>query len=98
MGFLDQQQLARNANFRLRVQHAMVKASIAVMAEDPATPNHAARAAFAQTALGEPERTSARMAMGVVTNPVISADSSDSDIEFTVNSMWNAYAGAGVTE
>jgi hypothetical protein len=93
MSFEESQALAQNATFKMRVRHAMVKAAVAVMAEDPATLNHAKRAAFSGAAIDEPERTSARMAMGVVTNPVISGASSDSDIEFTVNSLWNAYAG-----
>lgn len=93
MDFSEQAELASQYVFTRRVRQAMIKSAVAVMAEDAETANHTARATFAQTALHEPERTAAIMALGVVTNAVITSESTDSDIEFTVNSMWNAYAG-----
>jgi hypothetical protein len=45
--------------------------------------------------LADPTGWAPRFALAVVTNPVITVASSDSDIQFTVNSVWDAIAGAG---
>jgi hypothetical protein len=93
MSFLSQQQLAQDADFRLRVRNALAKAAINVCAEAPETTNHTNRCNFATLALRDPERYGDVVAQGVVTNAVITAESADDAIEFTVNSMFNAYAG-----
>lgn len=95
MNLLDQAQTARNSIFTWRVTQALVKACIAVAAEDPATPNHANRIEYSKEVLNDPERAGQVVAMGVVTNTSIDASSLDSDIEWTVNSMFDAYAGVG---
>lgn len=41
----------------------------------------------------DPEPTIQRIALAVSSNPAIDAPSSDSDIQFTVNSMWDPLAG-----
>jgi hypothetical protein len=93
MAFKDQTDLAMTPAFIARVQNAMVKSAIAVSAEDPATAYHAARVSWATQVLRDPARYATRVAVGVASNDVISLDSLDSDIEFTVNAQWNAYAG-----
>jgi hypothetical protein len=93
MSFFDQQQLANSSDFQLKVRHAMLKSAIAIMAETMSADYHEERAAFAQVALGEPERTGQRVAQCVVTNDNIDSESSDADIEYTVNTMWNALSG-----
>jgi hypothetical protein len=91
--FAGRQELARDATFVSRAQHAMVKAAIAVQAEATNTTNHVNRAAYARSVLNDPNRYGPMFAQGVVTNASITDQSSDNDIEFTVNSIWDAYAG-----
>lgn len=98
MGFKEQYALTLNSNFIMQVMMAVIKSAIAVANEDPATPGHAQRAHYAQAALANPESVARCMALGVASNPVISAESSDNDIEFTVNSIFNAYAGVIIDE
>lgn len=93
MAFLDQYTLANDAEFINRVEMAMVKSALAVCAESDTTPNHAARAQWGTQVLRDPNFYAGRVVYGVTSNPVITAQSSDSDIEFTVNSDWDAYAG-----
>ena len=97
MSFRDNTELAQFAPFVARVQAAMVKAAIAVSSEDPSTEAHSTRVQWATQVLRDPAHYAARMAFGVAANPIITAESSDSDIEFTVNSVWNAYAGVITT-
>ena len=95
---LEQQwNTAANTTFSHRVQQAAVKAAIAVASEDAQTANHAKRLAFGNVLLRSPEAWGRVIAYGVLTNAAVSEASSDSDIEFTVNSMWNAYAVDAVT-
>ena len=93
MGFSEQHGLAQLPGFVERVKMAVVKSAIAVANEDPTTAGHAARVRYAQAALANPESVARCMALGVASNPVVSDKSVDGDIEFTVASMWNAYAG-----
>lgn len=93
MSFQEQVDLAESTSFVARVQMAMVKAALAVAAEDAATEHHATRSQWATQVLRDPAHYAARMAYGVAANGAVTTDSTDSDIEFTVNSIWNAYAG-----
>ena len=90
-----------NANYYLdqdyqdKVRYFLVKAAIAVMAEDGATDNHAARVLFAQKCLAGTASV-ASYALGVSTNATIkgkidAGTDYDSDLEFVVNSMFDAY-------
>lgn len=101
--------LAKSEDFIERVQFAAVKIALDVSAEAPATANHARRVAYARQVLQNPEQAARNMALGVAANTSISASvvsngatgpartatttATDSDIEFTVSSIWNAYAG-----
>ena len=93
--FTDQLGLAQNGDFVRRVQMAAVKAAIAVQAEDVATANHAERSAWAYQVLHGPEGVAPKIAMAAATSVVLTIDSPDADIEFTVNAMWNAFALGG---
>jgi hypothetical protein len=93
--FNEQWDLAQNPEFQRRVQQAAVKSAIAVAAEDAETANHAARVAWGNQILRSPESYGKMLAYGVLSNAAISAASLDSDIEFTVNSQWDAYAVTG---
>jgi hypothetical protein len=86
--------LANDPVFQQRVTMALTKVSIDVMAEDRTTLHHDERTAYANQCLLQPEVHGMNMALGVATNPVITADSPDNDLEFVVISLFNAYAGA----
>ena len=89
--FLEQAELARSDDFRVRVQQAIVKASVAIGAEE--LPDYR-RASYSTQVLNNPDYYAQKFVFGVASNATITAESTDNDIEFTVNSMFNAYAGA----
>ena len=81
-----------------RVRYFMIKAAIAVMAEAENAANHVDRMAYAMRCLtGQADVT--QYTIGVATNSTIAAKIdavetvSDSDLEYTVNSLFDAYAG-----
>lgn len=93
--------VSSNREFQNRVAHYVQKAAVAVMSELATEPNHAERVAYANKVLqGEVGVTEYTVA--VCTNATIFAalnpqaedrGVTDSDLEFTVNSMFNAFAG-----
>ena len=83
--------------FRMKVEHEMITAAIAVMAEEDTTEGHALRVEYAQTIL-DGTASVQQMAKGVATNASIKTHISNqtdytSDLAFVVNSLFNAYAG-----
>ena len=83
-----------DAEFVGRITQALILAAIAVMAEEANTVGHSIRTAYANAVLAAPTIAGAAMARGVVTNPsILSTEAIDGDIQFTVNSMVNAFAG-----
>lgn len=80
--------------WRGRCQSAALQAATNIMSEDTTTAGHAQRADFANKVLLQPSLTSPAIGFGVACQPGITGkDASDSDIQFTINSMWNAWAG-----
>lgn len=99
--FAEMASIAGSDLFQSRVEYCLKKAAVAVMAEDAATANHADRVTYAKKVIGG-EASVREAAKAVVTNATLTAagDSdaadmgvSDGDLEFTVNSMFNAFAG-----
>lgn len=101
--FSDLGTISKDSNFLSRVGYAMAVAAVNVYAESTGTAGHAARVAFATKVLnGQFNLTSA--SIGVLTNSTIAAGANvattpgfailDSDIQFAVNSLWTALAGA----
>jgi hypothetical protein len=93
----DSYVLSRLTSFAERVQAAVVKAAVDVAAETPdASERSRLRRALSARILENREGIdyAARFALAVAVNPVITKSSSDSDIQFTVNSLWDAMAGA----
>lgn len=93
----DYWKIHNNDEFRMKVEHEMIAAAIATMAEDDATAGHAERVAYAQTIL-DGSASVQQMAKGVATNATIKTHLSNatdytSDLAFVVNSLFNAYAG-----
>lgn len=96
MNQLQLANIARNSDFQLRVNLLTVKAALANLAAAEPTPG---TVLLAQRILKGEERVE-RWAMSCVTNPSIAAGAhaedgstiADADLEFTVNSFWNAFA------
>jgi hypothetical protein len=96
-------ELAGSIPFQVRVQAAAIKAAVSVAAEDSGTANHDRRLQLAGQVLRSPEAWGRVLAQGVASNASILANAMtdteipDSDIEYTVNSLWDAYAGQANT-
>lgn len=97
----QEQTLSLDIAFIQRVQMALVTAAINVQSEPTTTLLHAQRVVYAQRILANPILTANQMAVGVATNttigteyvgpPIQSSNILDADIQFTVNSLYNAY-------
>lgn len=90
MTFSEQYALAVTQDFVNRVQQAAVTAAIALMA-DPATP--ARVASYCSSLLNNASHHARSLAFGVAANAAITAESSDSDLQWTVNTLMWAFAG-----
>lgn len=95
-------QIANQPDFQSRVAIAMNSAAVSVYSEVGTTTGHAARALYATKVLTGNYSLSAAC-LGVLVNSTIQGEATvatagnsipDSDIQFQVNSIWNALAGA----
>lgn len=98
MDFLGQIALAEDGTFQARVRQAVITAAVQIMADAPEnTPQaiavHAKRAALATRVLLDPTSLQRAWAYMVASNTAIDDTSTDGDLQWTVNSMWNAMAG-----
>jgi hypothetical protein len=95
MSLLDQSQLARFDGFRDRVLVAAVQAAADVASEASSGDSRKdnLRATLATNVLNDPEGHLDRFAWATARNVAITFQSSDSDIQYTVNSMWDGMAG-----
>lgn len=102
MAFADQAVLAADTAFQARVRVAVETAAEDIAAEAKGSQDdviYGKRQALASTVL-----TSAGQDLllafvwAVVANPVITSGSTDSDLQFTVNSVWNAIAQIRATD
>ena len=103
-GFHNMMVISRDPNFQDRVRYALFNAALAVVAEVNTTANHAARVTFAQKIFAETNDIFAACDC-VLNNATIAAEGDitaapggafaipDSDIQFAVNSDFNALAG-----
>lgn len=101
MAFTDQAALAIDTAFRARVRVAIVTAAKDVMGETPtgSDAKFGKRAGLARLVLADGGQLMLEpFAWAVVANAAISSGSSDSDIQFTVNSVWDDLAGVMGTE
>lgn len=95
MALADMNDLAVYPPFIRRVTAAMVSAAIAVGAEPFGGSQYSlARRALVTKVLEDPSLWGNRFAHAVASNVAVTAASNDGDIQFTVNSMWDAMAGA----
>lgn len=90
--------LAKNKGFQDRIKYFLTKSATAIIGEDSETAGHAERLIYAKQILSG-EASVYEFAVGVVTNSTVAAsiaadtDPSDNDLEFTVNSLINDFAG-----
>jgi len=89
----EQEELANNPDFQVKIKLASLKAANDLLAaiDQPTYVTH-----YAQSVVTEPNASwwISSMTYGVLTNPAIDENSSDSDIQFTVNSIFEKYAKA----
>jgi hypothetical protein len=86
--------LGADPTWRARCQTGALQAATQVMSEDPSTNGHELRTDFANEVLLRPSLNGPAIAFGVAAQPgVTGADASDSDIQFTINSLWDAWSG-----
>jgi hypothetical protein len=86
--------LGADPTWRARCQSGALKIATNVMSEDDATVGHAERATYANRVLLNPSLESQAIAYGVAAQPAITGpEATDSDIEFTISAMFNAWAG-----
>ncbi|MFC0546940.1 hypothetical protein [Kutzneria chonburiensis] len=90
--------LAGFPDFLNRIEAAMVTAAVAIGNEgtNAGTEYERLRQALATNVLQNRVHYADAFAWPVAANPVITADSSDNDLQYTVNSVWDAVAGAGI--
>lgn len=93
------EEIAGNEVYSRRVEYALYVAAVNVMSEDAGALEHAKRVTFATEVLSG--RASIRSAVSAsLTNPSLTSASNanaitDSDLQFTINSLFNALAGIG---
>lgn len=91
----ERYELGADPTFRARCQSGALQAAANVMSEDASTAGHAERAAFANRVLLQPSLMSPAIAFGVAAAPAIHEGSTDNDLQFTINSLWDAWSGVG---
>lgn len=95
MALSDMADLAAWPPFVRKVTGAMLKAAVAIGAEAfDGTPYRLQRRALVKQVLEDSPLWGSRFAYAVASNPAITFASDDNDVEFTVNSVWDAVAGA----
>lgn len=96
MTLLSQATDATDPDFVARVTQAAIKSATDVMAEAANTVGHTLRTAYAQQVLKSSHIFGPLMAQGVVSGALVTPASTDNDIQFTVNSLWDAYSGVAL--
>ncbi len=99
----DLMTIALNSRFQDRIKYALTSAAVSVFNEASSTTGHTARVEYADGIIrGSYNLGPASLA--VLTNTTIASEANlahapdfsipDSDIQFAVNSLWDAFAGA----
>jgi hypothetical protein len=96
MALLDQAQLANDYDFAQKISMAMYTAAVDIRNE-AITPGyetyHQKRLQFALSVIQAPGTSAMQMAWAVAASSAINAQSTDNDIQYTVNSNWDNFAG-----
>jgi hypothetical protein len=101
MSFTEQAALAADTSFQNRVRVAMTVAAVDVMGEAKGQMTDSVynkRQSFAYQVLSSSAGYLERFTWGVVANVAITGASTDGDIQFTVNSLWNDLSGVTITD
>ncbi len=95
--------IAGNNGFQNRIKYALTQAAVSVFNEASSTTGHSARVAYAVGVI-DGNYNLAPAALAVLTNSTIAAEATlssapdfgipDSDMQFAVNSLWDALANA----
>lgn len=98
MDFLEQVARAENGEFQMQVRQAAVFRAIEVMAMTPDnTPEaievHRKRAALAREILLDSNRLARAFAPAIASNPGLGDPFTDGDLQYTLNTYWDAFAG-----
>ena len=94
MTFEEAYAVGADPTWRARCQSGALKVATNVVSEAGTTAGHAERATYANRVLLNPSLESQAIAFGVAAQPaIVGADATDSDIEFTISAMWNAWSG-----
>lgn len=97
MAFADVEELATNKAFQDRVLVAVIRAATNVGSEDYVDgtdyDRYLRRANLSANVMNVPSAHRESWAWIVAAQPAITPQSSDSDIEWTVNSLWDGVAG-----
>ena len=96
LSFTQQVDLANDPAFIKRVRQAIVKAALAISAEQATADADldAARLRFATAVLRDPDRYARIMACGLATAEGVTDKAADNDLSNNAAAQWNAYAGA----
>lgn len=95
MAYVDMAYLAQHPGFCERVRIAMISAAVDVGGEAfDGSDYRRLRRALAVNVMHDQDNYAQRFSWLVAANPGISYTSTDSDIQYTVNSRWDAIAGA----
>jgi hypothetical protein len=101
VSYTTQAALASDTSFRDRVRLALATAAVDVMGEAKGSMSDTVfgkRQSFAYSVISNSNGYVDRFAWAVVANVAINNASSDSDIQFTVNSLWNDMSGVTITD
>jgi hypothetical protein len=101
MSFTDQATLAADTSFQLKVRVAVVTAAKDVMGEAKGSMSDTVfgkRQQFAYQVISSSLGYLDRFVWAVVANPAITGASSDGDIQFTVNTVWDDLSGVTITD
>jgi hypothetical protein len=92
--FSDRGKFARDLALQGQVKVALIRSAVDVMAEDVKIDFHRQRRAFANQVLRSPDGFVTQFSLAVAAQPGVKIDStaSDDDVQFTVNSLFNAFA------
>ena len=95
MAFADQAALAVDEGFQQRVRIAIVTAATQIMGEAKTSDDvtYGKRQALAYSVLYDSGQHVERFAWAVASNPAVTAESVDGDVQFTVNACWDDIAG-----
>jgi predicted RecB family nuclease len=98
MTFLEQVTRAENGEFQMQVRQAAVTRAIQIMDLAPTnTPEdieaHRKRTALAREVLLNANQLARAFAPAVASNPGLAETYTDGDLQYTLNTYWDAFAG-----